>query len=229
MKAITIFSIIIVIGIFAAIEQTCSDSKNEDAYDKFEALIKEGKLSEAREALGDVHKKLFEQGAKRLINEYLAIGNLDQAIDVYENVSSNHLSTYDMKFRNGEYERYVTAKLYKALIEADRFEDAWQYHPLEYEDQNYPGNGGCYYGYMTDVIAYLCQHNRQAEAQRFFDKNIIWFKKNVDNNKWGNEYPQYSYSNMRSQLQAQVNGADIDSESDFAQMLNDQWTSSEQE
>ncbi len=134
-----------------------------------------------------------------------------------------------MQFRNGEYERYVTAKLYKALIEADRFEDAWQYHPLEYEDRNYPGNGGCYYGYMTDVIAYLCQHNRQSEAQRFFDKNIIWFKKNVDNSKWGNEYQQYSYSNMRSQLQAQVNGADIDPESDFAQMLNEQWTSSEQE
>jgi len=178
--------------------------------DKFEAAFMEGNLSEAEAILKDVKA---EDGkyrlARMLIDEYLSLDELDKAINVYERITPYHCSRYEMKFDNlyghGGYEVAVTAKFRKALVKADRFEEAWEYYPLEYETVEYAGNGGAYFRYMSDVIVHLCSMNRKAEAQRFLNTNVHWFLTNVDNGEWGKDYLQYSYTNMKSQLQEIIN------------------------
>jgi hypothetical protein len=47
--------------------------------------------------------------------------------------------------------------------------------------------------------------NRKAEAKTFLNNNVHWFLINVDNGEWGEDYQQYSYANMKSQLQELIN------------------------
>lgn len=178
--------------------------------DKFEAALSEGNLTEAETILKDMG---VEDGkyrfARILIEEYLSLDELDKAIYVYERITSNHCSRYEMKFDglygHDGYEVVVTAKLRKGLVKADRFEEAWEYYPLEYETEEYAGNGGSYFRYMSDVIIHLCSMNRKTEAQIFLNNNVHWFRTNVDNGEWGDKHSQYSYTNMKSQLQEIIN------------------------
>lgn len=174
--------------------------------DKFEKALYEGNLAEAesilREIDADCGRHIY---AKMLIEEYLSQNELDKAILVYERITPYHCSRYQMNFDNlyglDGYEIAVTAKLRKALVKADRFEEAWDYYPLEYESETYAGNASSYFRYMSDVIVHLCSQNRKSEAQMFLNSHVNWFRANVDNGEWGEDYPQYSYVNMKSQLQ----------------------------
>ena len=103
------------------------------------------------------------------------------------------------------YEVAVTAQFRKALIKADRFEEAWEYNPLEYETETNAGNASSYFRYMSDVIVHLCSNDRKPEAQLFLNRHGNWFRTNVDNGEWGKDYPQYSYASMKSELQDIIN------------------------
>lgn len=178
--------------------------------EKFEAAFSDGNLTEAETILKDVKA---EDGkyrfAQMLIEEYLSLDEVDRAIYVYERLTPHHCSRYKMKFDNlyghNGYEVAMTAKLRKALVKSDRFEEAWEYYPLEYESVEYAGNGISYFRYMSDVIVHLCSNNRRSEAQMFLNNNIHWFRTNVDNGEWGHDYPQYTYTNMKTQLQEIIN------------------------
>ena len=178
----------------------CGPSPRE----QFDVAVANGELSDALKILPEIERKDgFYFCCTSLIDEYLAIGNIDKAIYVFDKVSS-HCSMYDMQYEGlhstARYTKENSKKIYKKLIAADRFEDAWAYHPLSYNSENYPGNAPDYFAYMADVITHLCTHNRKAEAQMFLNTHIHWFTKNVDNHKWGKDYPQYSKNIMHSQL-----------------------------
>lgn len=172
--------------------------------EKFDIAVAEGRLNDALEFLYDIDR---ENGryfcCTTLIDAYLAIGDIDKAIYVFDRVSS-HCSVYQMQFdciySTSEYTKQNSQKIYKKLIAADRFDDAWAYHPLSYDEDNYPENAPDYFAYMVDVITHLCANNRKAEAQRFITTHIHWFTKNVDNHECGKEYPQYYKSIMHGQL-----------------------------
>lgn len=170
---------------------------------KCEAALTEGNLKEA-----EAHLKQIDDGGKRryygglLIDEYLAVENIDRAIYVFDKITG-HCSMYDMQWSHktgAGYTQTYSKNIYNALIKAGRYDEAWSYHSLSYESENYPGNSPDYFAYMVDVITHLCTNNRKAEAQRFVTTHIHWFTKNVDNHEWGKDYPQYCKSIMHSQL-----------------------------
>ena len=185
-----------------------SGSKNRDVAE-FYKLLDAGNISDARAKLYEVEGDDVYRCAEVLIEEYLALGEVHNAINVYERATPEHCSTYEMKhsslYGHNDYERRVTQLLYNALIEADEFETAWKYHHLEYDSPTYAGNGGCYFNYVSDVLIHLCQQGRQAEAQQFLDKHSLWFLKNVDNGEWGDEYPNYAYDKVVRELQSIIN------------------------
>lgn len=178
----------------------CGPSPRE----QFDAAIAEGRLSDAQKLLHEIDN---DNGryfcSTTLIDEYLAIGDIDKAIYVFDRVSSR-CSVYQMQFENlystSQYTKQNSQKIYKKLIAADRFDEAWAYHPLSYDSEDYPGNAPDYFAYMVDVITHLCTNNRKAEAHRFVTTHIHWFTKNVDNHEWGKDYPQYYKSIMHGQL-----------------------------
>ena len=178
--------------------------------EKFEAALYAGNLTEAGTILKDIEADYGRHVyAQMLIEEYLSIDELDKAIHVYERITPYHCSRYEMQWDNlyglDGYEVAVTAKFRKALIKADRFEEAWEYYPLEYETETYAGNASSYFKYMSDVIVHLCNKDRKPEAQLFLNSHVNWFRANVDNGKWGKDYPQYSYASMKSELQDIIN------------------------
>ena len=138
------------------------------------------------------------------IEEYIAIDDVKNAVYVFERITPNHCSTYEMQwghYATADYTKAVTTMLYNALIKQGKYEQAWKYHKLEYEDVDYPGNASCYYSYITDVLETLCQNKQIREAQEFLDDHISWFRRNVDNAKYGESYQEYSYRRMKEKLQ----------------------------
>lgn len=179
-------------------------SCKQEPREQFDVAIAEGRLSDALELLNEIDRKHGRYFCcTTLIDEYLAIGDIDKAIYVFDRVSS-HCTMYQMGFDNlystSRYTKENSRKIYKKLIAANRFDEAWSYHPLSYDDENYPGNAPEYFEYMVDVISHLCANNRKAEAQIFITTHIHWFTKNVDNHQWGKDYPQYYKSIMHRQL-----------------------------
>ena len=194
------FSMLAVVISTALAFVACGPSPRE----RFDVAITEGRLTDAQKLLAEIDSDDgFYRCCETLIEEYLDINNLDKAIYVFEKISS-HCSMYDMQYTysysTAEYTQRVSKMLYKRLIAADRFDEAWAYHPLEYNSEDYPGNAPNYFSYMVDVITQLCSNNRKAEAERFIATHIHWFAKNVDNHEWGKDYPQYCKSIMHRQL-----------------------------
>jgi len=194
------FILVVAVAFAALTFVACGPSPRE----QFDVAVAEGRLSDALELLNEIDRKHGRYFCcTTLIDEYLAIGDIDKAIYVFDRVSS-HCSVYQMQYENlystSKYTKQNSQKIYKKLIAADRFDDAWAYHPLSYDGEDYPGNAPDYFAFMVDVITHLCINNRKAEAQRFITTHIHWFTKNVDNHQWGKDYPQYYKSIMHGQL-----------------------------
>lgn len=179
----------------------CDNSSSREQFDK---AIAEGRLSDAQVELVKLKGcSGFYNCCDILIDEYLAIENLNKAKFVFDKISP-HCSMYEMKWEHtystAKYTKRNAQKLYKHLIAADRFDEAWAYHPLDYGDENYPGNAPEYYAYMVDVVTHLCTNGRHDEAYSFINSHIHWFSKNVDNHKWGEDYSQYNKRAMHEQI-----------------------------
>ena len=186
----------------------CGGNSPKSKVSEFYKLLDAGSISEARGILYDMQGEEVYRCAEALIGEYIAMGEVHNAIAVYERATPDHCSTYEMQYSyhtHGNYENRVTKLIYTALIEADEFEKAWEYHHLEYNTPTYAGNGGCYFSYVSDVLIHLCQQNRHFEAQQFLDKHSLWFLSNVNNGEWGEKYPNYSYDKVVRELQQIIN------------------------
>ena len=190
--------------LFAAV--ACSQNTEQ-----IEKALADGNLKEAEACLkeiDDFDTRCHYGGL--LIDEYLSIDKLDKAIYVFDRITG-HCSMYSMKFTSScgsaVYTRKYSEKIYNALLAAGRYEEAWNYHPISYEEENYPGNAPDYFAYMSDVIIYMCNAGEVARAETFIKQKSVWFLKNVDNHKWGKNYPDYSYSIMRGELDKTFNNA----------------------
>lgn len=171
--------------------------------------IDAGNLKEAerllREMPGGEEQRYY---GGRLIDEYLAIDKIDKAINVFDNITG-HCSMFHMQYKlsyeNAEYTLTYSAKIYNALLKAGRYEEAWNYHCRSYNSETYPGNAPDYFAYMTDVIVAMSRSGRSVEIPGFVRDNSLWFLKNVDNNEWGEKYPNFRYDIMRGELNKIVN------------------------
>ena len=177
--------------------------------DRIENALMEGNLKEAEMYL----KKIDDRGVQRyyggvLIDEYLAIDNLDKAIFVFDKITG-HCSMYQMQYTSlydsDSYTQTYSKKLYDALLKEGRYEEAWNYHRRSYDGENYSGNAPDYFAYMTDVVVSMCNSGRTSEATQFIKKQGLWFLKNVDNSPSGDNYTSYRYDIMRSELNKVLN------------------------
>lgn len=176
----------------------CGASSSE----KCEAALDAGNLKEAEQHL----KEIEDRNACRyygglLIDEYLAIGNLDRAIYVFDKITG-HCSMYDMQWHNANaaYTQTYSKKIYIALLKEGQYDEAWNYHARRYDSEDYPGNAPDYFAYMSDCIIALCSSGQSMQAQQFIKQKSVWFLKNVDNHERGKDYPNYRYDIMRSEL-----------------------------
>ena len=171
---------------------------------KCDAALNAGNLKEAEKYLKEIKdSRECRHYGGLLIDEYLAIGNLDRAIYVFEKITG-HCSMYNMKYKglydNAAYTEKYSRKIYDALIKEGRYDEAWNYHARSYDSEDYPGNAPDYFSYMSDVIVAMCRSGQQAQAQQFIKQKSVWFIKNVDNSYSVDDYLDYRYDIMRSQL-----------------------------
>lgn len=171
---------------------------------KCQSALDAGNLKEAELYLKEIKDaKERRHYGSLLIDEYLAIDNLDRAIHVFENITG-HCSMYNMKYKglydSAAYTEKYSRKIYDALIKDGRYDEAWNYHARNYENEDYAGNAPDYFSYMSDVIVAMCSSGQQAQAQQFIKQKSVWFIKNVDNSYSVDSYLDYRYDIMRSQL-----------------------------
>ena len=166
--------------------------------------IDEGNLSKAKKLLPDAKESELYRCAQLLIEEYIAIDDVKNAVYVFERITPNHCSTYEMQFeslyRTANYTKSATSVLYDALIKNGNYEQAWKYHKLNYDDPEYPGNAVNYYSYMVDVLEALCKKGEIKDAQEFLNEHVSWFRKNVDDTEFKEKYQEYSYERVKTKL-----------------------------
>lgn len=156
----------------------CGASSSE----KCEAALDAGNLKEAEQHL----KEIEDRDACRyygglLIDEYLAIGNLDRAIYVFDKITG-HCSMYDMQWHNANaaYTQTYSKKIYIALLKEGQYDEAWNYHARSYDSEDYPGNAPDYFAYMSDCIIARavrdsrCRHSNLSSRRAYgFSKMLI--------------------------------------------------------
>lgn len=142
-----------------------------------------------------------------VITTLVKSNHLDAAIYLYEN-KTNHTDTYQMDHPSwdvAEFTRSATKVLYDALIKAERMEEAWNYHALDYDTPTYAGNCNCYFQYVMDVVNYYCKQNRKQEARVFLKEHLIWFVNYVDNGEWGKNYPNFTSAKVNQRISKYIN------------------------
>ena len=208
---IGLIAICIIIGLVEA----CVDGIS-NMYDSFTSTHKEvaeaiekGNLSEAKKLLPDAMEKERYRYALLLIEEYVAIEDINNAVSVFERITPEHCSMYEMKYESlyqtAKYTKEAVSIIYPALIKKGEYEKAWKYHELEYEDPFYAGNAPCYYKYLLDVMDHLCEQGKISDAEEFINEHVTWFRQNVDRTSHAENYHQYSYQNIKKRLQIALN------------------------
>ena len=175
----------------------------ESSVEKMDVALSNGELSKAESLLSGMSGSKMYRYSSRLIDEYLSIGNVDKAIRVFNDLTPHCLMSeiqYTELYSSASYTKENAKKIYKALLDAERYDECWDFHPLNYDTETYPGNAPNYFSYMSDVITHLCARGKADMAYRFMMQKRVWFLNNVDNHKWGHEYPENSYSIMCNKL-----------------------------
>lgn len=144
-----------------------------------------------------------------VITTLVKSNHLDAAIYLYEN-KAEHVSTYNMKWEysygdKATFTKSATKILYDALINAERMDEAWNYHALDYDTPTYAGNCNCYFQYMMDVVNYYCKQNRKQEARLFLKEHLIWFANYVDNGRYGKDYPNFTSAKVNQRISKYIN------------------------
>ena len=202
---------IIAISIIVGLVEACVDGISNiyesitSTHEEVMEAIDKGNLSEAKKLLPDVMEEERYRCALLLMEEYIAVENVDDAVYVFERITPEHCSMYEMKFeslyRTGKYTKEAAAMLYTALIKKGKYEKAWKYHELEYEDSKYAGNSPCYYNFLLDVLDHLCEQGNIKVTEEFLNEHVVWFRQNVDRSSHAENFQEYSYRNVKAKLQ----------------------------
>ncbi|MBR5476556.1 MAG: hypothetical protein IKV17_07045 [Bacteroidaceae bacterium] len=179
--------------------------------EKCEEALNAGNLREAESYLKEINNRdVCRYYSGLLIDEYLAIGNLDRAIYVFDKITG-HCSMYEMQYNSlyasADYTKRYSKKIFDALLKDGRYDEAWNYHARSYNNDDYPGNAPDYFAYMSDVIIAMYSSGQSMLVQQFINQKSVWFLKNVDNHEWGKNYPNYRYDIVRSELNKVYNNA----------------------
>ena len=123
---------------------------------KCQSALDAGNLKEAElylKEIKDAEERRHYGGM--LIDEYLSIGNLDRAIYVFERITG-HCSMYNMKYKglydNAAYTEKYSRKIYDALIKEGRYDEAWNYHARNYENEDYAKEHNIIYIVLEDKV-----------------------------------------------------------------------------
>ena len=206
---------LIAISIIIGLVEACVDGVSNmyasitSTHEEVAEAIEKGNLSEAKKLLPDVMEKERYRYALLLIEEYVAIEDVENAVSVFERITPEHCSMYEMKYESlyqtAKYTKEAVLIIYPALIKKGEYEKAWKYHELEYEDPFYAGNAPCYYKYLLDVMDHLCEQGKTSDAEEFINKHATWFRQYVDRSSYAENYQQYSYQNIKTRLQIALN------------------------
>lgn len=207
--------VVLVIGIIIGLFKSCI-SGISNIFDSFITtheevieVIDKGNLNKAKKMLPDVMEKERYRCALLLIEEYVSIEDVDNAMYVFERITPEHCSMYEMQheslYKTVKYTKEAVSMIYPALIKKGEYEKAWKYHELEYEDPFYAGNAPCYYKYLLDVMDHLCEQGKISDAEEFLNEHAVWFRQNVDRSSHAKSYQQYSYQNIKTRLQIALN------------------------
>lgn len=194
----------IAVPVMAAALFSCGDASKD-----FDKALAAGNLTEAAQCLREIDDRSeLKSSALQLIKTYLSIDEPDKAIDVYENITSWHMSRDKMSIYNAKYENEACKLLREYLIQNGQYERAWNYYPLDYDDENYVGNARCRYVFLSDVVAAICAKGKQEDAQRFVESQLRWFVANVDSAS--DEYAEEEKKNFNSEAVREKLYAQID-------------------
>ena len=206
---------LIAISIIIGLVEACVDGISNmyasitSTHEEVAEAIDKGNLSEAKKLLPDAMEKERYRYALLLIEEYVVIEDIENAVSVFERITPEHCSMYEMKYESlyqtAKYTKEAVLIIYPALIKKGEYEKAWKYHELEYEDPFYAGNAPCYYKYLLDVMDHLCEQGKTSDAEEFINKHATWFRQYVDRSSYAENYQQYSYQNIKTRLQIALN------------------------
>lgn len=195
---------IIVYIILVCLITACGVSSDQKYVTEIKVALEAENFKEVEQLLKEIENgEVCRYYGGILIDEYLSVDSVDDAIFVFDKITG-HCSMYEMQhnslYASASFTRSYSRKIYNALIKSERYDEAWSYHTLSYEGENYPGNAPDYFAYMSDVIIHMCSSGRSVQAQMFIKQKGIWFLKNVDNHQWGKDYPDYRYDIMCGEL-----------------------------
>ena len=124
---------IIVLSIFFGLIDACIGCCSNTYHSLFSTheevleAIDEGHLSKAKELLPDAKESELYRCALLLIEEYIAIDDVKNAVYVFERITPDHYS-----YSTADYTKAATTMLYEALIKNGEYEQAWKYHKLNH-------------------------------------------------------------------------------------------------
>ena len=107
----------VIFGLMDACISYCSNAYRSffSTHEEVLEAIDKGELSKAKELLPDAKESELYRCAQLLIEEYIAIDDVKNAVYVFERITPNHCSTYDMQYsslnRTADYSKAVTAML----------------------------------------------------------------------------------------------------------------------
>lgn len=207
-KLTAIISIVVIVIIFSVISSVSSSIENAKAKQNaelFDKYIEDKDVENAKLTLQKFKTVQYDK-ALELISLYIENNDVDNAIYVYEKLTPDHCSTYNMQWKNlyghglnGDYEQKATSLIYKALISSEQMEEAWKYHKWEYDDSDYRGNAKDYFSYLNDVVYHYCKNNNKNVARTFVKEHIVWFENNIDPDE-SKEYIEYKSSRVKEKL-----------------------------
>ena len=166
---------IITVALVVTIALSVSYFKASKLETEYKTYIENNDVENARTVLKKIGINEYDK-ALELIELYIANGDVDNAIYVYEKMTPDHCSTYQMQYHNlyghgrdGRYEETVANLIYYALINSERMDDALNYHFTS-------SSGGRtiddYYSHVNVVINYYCRNNNKAAARKYVRESI---------------------------------------------------------
>ena len=190
------------------ISHNIASAKFEKQKTIFAKHISNGDAESAKSVFKEM-KTCFYDGALDLIKLYTSSGDVYNAIEVYEKLTPEHCSMFDIEYShkrhgsNNQYEPEATNLIRKELIKLGDYDLAWHYSEKESwgHDPNDYVHADYYYRFMAEVVNYLCENNKKQEARKFVNKYIQWFSTNVDVLDWSYEsYKNYNSPKSKAKL-----------------------------
>ena len=173
------------------------DMKRRKAEERIESSIASG---DSQRVMTEVKKAPKYEHPLHLLTRLVESDNIDAAIYFYENKTSHcSMGIITLNMNDDKFSKAACQLIYNALITHEQMEKAWEYHPLNSSNPNSEDNAQCYSDYMSDVVNYYCGKDDKQAALQFTKQHIIWFVKNVDNEK-NDQYSDYQSEKVKKRL-----------------------------